>query len=726
MPVAFTNFASTTLAGGISAAATSLTLAATTGANFPATSGNQWFYLVLVDKLNNPTKREVVKVTTRSGDTCSVIVRAQDGTTAQTWSSGDFAQLRLTQGTFADLTVQYANNADNLSNLSSAATSRTNLGLGTMATQAASAVAITGGTIAGATLTAGAFNGTLGATTPSTVAATTISATGAITSTLAIGSAPFVVTSTTVVGNLNVSQLLGFTWNAPGAIGSVTPSSGAFTTLSASGAVSGAGFTAYLASPPAIGGGVAAAGTFSALNATTIRAVTSINMRGLDNASATNSGFGEGVLAANAGGLRNTGTGNSALAANTTGADNTANGYNALAATTSGAANVGLGSGALASNKQGGNNTAVGPGAMGNSVSASQNVAIGDDALLNVGQTVTAGAFVIGESYTIQSAGTTVFTIIGAADNNPGTVFTATGVGAGTGTASSNTSDNIGVGQLSLQSNQSGTLNVSLGRQSQQLNRLGSSNISAGYISLYENICSDSNVAIGERALQLVGTNTAAGSFVTGVSYTIITVGSTDFTLIGAANNNIGTVFTATGAGAGTGAAAPNANNNTAVGDRAGDTIVTGTNNTIIGATADTGAALTNTTAVGYGATGTVSNQVVLGNSSVTTTVLRGQVTAPSVTHAIARKTGNYTVLATDTTILCDTSGGGFTVTLTASPADGHVVNVKKITTDANTLTIGRNGRNIEGAAADLTTALTTRPNFQLQYELANTTWWIL
>jgi 6-phosphogluconolactonase (cycloisomerase 2 family) len=48
-------------------------------------------------------------------------------------------------------------------------------------------------------------------------------------------------------------------------IGSVTPSTGAFTTLSASSTVSGTGFSTYLASPPAIGGTTANAGTFTNL-----------------------------------------------------------------------------------------------------------------------------------------------------------------------------------------------------------------------------------------------------------------------------------------------------------------------------------------------------------------------------------------------------------------------------------------------------------------------------
>lgn len=51
------------------------------------------------------------------------------------------------------------------------------------------------------------------------------------------------------------------------------------------------------------------------------------------------------------------------------------------------------------------------------------------------GQEVAAGAFVVSTEYIITSAGDTDFTAIGAADNNPGTVFTATGVGSGTGLA---------------------------------------------------------------------------------------------------------------------------------------------------------------------------------------------------------------------------------------------------------------------------------------------------
>jgi hypothetical protein len=51
------------------------------------------------------------------------------------------------------------------------------------------------------------------------------------------------------------------------------------------------------------------------------------------------------------------------------------------------------------------------------------------------GNTVTAGAFIIGNTYKIATLGNTNFTSIGAAENLIGVIFVATGVGSGTGTA---------------------------------------------------------------------------------------------------------------------------------------------------------------------------------------------------------------------------------------------------------------------------------------------------
>ena len=143
-----------------------------------------------------------------------------------------------------------------------------------------------------ATNTFAGINATsIGATTPGTIAATTISASGQITSTLAGGTAPLVVASSTVVANLNVSQLLGNTWAAPGAIGGTTPGSAAYTTISVTGQITStlAGGTAPIVvtsttvcanlnagllngttwtAPGAIGGTTAASGAFTTISAT--------------------------------------------------------------------------------------------------------------------------------------------------------------------------------------------------------------------------------------------------------------------------------------------------------------------------------------------------------------------------------------------------------------------------------------------------------------------------
>jgi len=65
----------------------------------------------------------------------------------------------------------------------------------------------------------------------------TISASGQITSTLATGTAPLVITSTTKVTNLNADLLKDKTWAAPDPIGATTPATGKFSTLEATGDV---------------------------------------------------------------------------------------------------------------------------------------------------------------------------------------------------------------------------------------------------------------------------------------------------------------------------------------------------------------------------------------------------------------------------------------------------------------------------------------------------------
>lgn len=77
--------------------------------------------------------------------------------------------------------------------------------------------------------------GTIGSLTSNSGSFTRLSVSGQITSTLATGTAPFVVASATNVPNLNASSLNGATFASPGAIGSGTAGSGAFTSLSCTG-----------------------------------------------------------------------------------------------------------------------------------------------------------------------------------------------------------------------------------------------------------------------------------------------------------------------------------------------------------------------------------------------------------------------------------------------------------------------------------------------------------
>lgn len=92
----FSNNAKSALAAPISSVATSLTLAAGTGALFPSPSGGDVFTLTLTDAATGELY-EIMYCTARAGDVCTV-TRGQEGTTALAWLAGDFANLFVTAG----------------------------------------------------------------------------------------------------------------------------------------------------------------------------------------------------------------------------------------------------------------------------------------------------------------------------------------------------------------------------------------------------------------------------------------------------------------------------------------------------------------------------------------------------------------------------------------------------------------------------------------------------
>ena len=102
MGIKLTNNAFGTLAAGINSSATSITLTSGQGARFPTLGAGDYFYATLIDTSNN---LEIVKCTARSTDVLTV-TRAQESTTARSYSAGDRIEIRLTAQTFIDAVAE--------------------------------------------------------------------------------------------------------------------------------------------------------------------------------------------------------------------------------------------------------------------------------------------------------------------------------------------------------------------------------------------------------------------------------------------------------------------------------------------------------------------------------------------------------------------------------------------------------------------------------------------
>jgi hypothetical protein len=132
----FSNNASTTLASSITNSITSLTVAATTGSEFPSPSAGQVAAITVEDVSGNI---EVMYCTGRSGDTLTV-TRGAEGTTALAFSSGARVEQRITAAVLASLLQKTG--GDTLSGTTSL----------TGVISSGSAGSIQGGEIAGAAL----------------------------------------------------------------------------------------------------------------------------------------------------------------------------------------------------------------------------------------------------------------------------------------------------------------------------------------------------------------------------------------------------------------------------------------------------------------------------------------------------------------------------------------------------------------------------------------------
>lgn len=98
----FANDAETTLAASVGTGATALVLSPGSGAKFPNPSAGQQFSVTLTDAATG-LLTEIVYCTARTADVLTV-VRAQEGTIAQSWTTGDNVANLLTAGQMSALT----------------------------------------------------------------------------------------------------------------------------------------------------------------------------------------------------------------------------------------------------------------------------------------------------------------------------------------------------------------------------------------------------------------------------------------------------------------------------------------------------------------------------------------------------------------------------------------------------------------------------------------------
>ena len=103
MGVILKNNAVSTITTAISASDVGLAVAAGTGSLFPTLGASDYFYATLV---SSGGTYEIVKVTARAGDSMA-IVRAQEGTTAQSFASGSRIEVRVTAASITDMVDEH-------------------------------------------------------------------------------------------------------------------------------------------------------------------------------------------------------------------------------------------------------------------------------------------------------------------------------------------------------------------------------------------------------------------------------------------------------------------------------------------------------------------------------------------------------------------------------------------------------------------------------------------
>ena len=322
-------------------------------------------------------------------------------------------------------------------------------------------------------------------------------------------------------------------------------------------------------------------------------------------------------------GYNNTAVGCQSLAGNTTGNNNTALGVWALWSNTTGFQNIAVGGGAMQNNTTGANNTATGMQALYSNISGNYNSAFGYLALSanTSGQDNTAfgGQALLSNSTGFNNTATGFSALLQNTIGNNNSAF-------GGQVMQSNTtgSDNSAFGYRSLFNNLTGNDNTAFGFNSMNANTSGSFNVAIGFEALYKNINGHYNYAFGYRALY----NNTTGQQNTASGYHSMFENTSGDYNCATGNGSLADNYSGIGNCAfGASALGFNTvgNYNVAVGYGALPQI-DGSFNTALGSIAFQYniSTIENSMGLGYYATPNASNQVRVGNSSITS--IGGQV----------------------------------------------------------------------------------------------------
>ncbi len=299
--------------------------------------------------------------------------------------------------------------------------------------------------------------------------------------------------------------------------------------------------------------------------------------------------------------LNSTAYGIDAFYHNTIGTDNVAMGVNALHANTIGTKNIAIGVESLFSNTAGSWNIGIGRHALYGLTIGTSNVAIGDEALFS--STDAEDNIAIGRNALHDNIGGSQNVVVGmeaGRGNTTGRDNTAVGLSALRLNTVSDANTALGMSALF---NNTASNNTAVGRYCLINNTTGHENTAIGVDALYYNTTASDNVAVGHEAL-LTNTIGAQNAAVGSKSLRSNSIGNYNAALgeFALYSNTTGTNNTAVGHSAGynTGVALETMSNCTFLGRDANSTV----------------GGITNSTALGYGAQVTATNQVQMGNSA--------------------------------------------------------------------------------------------------------------